>query len=157
MTDKRGTQGSQSDYHRETGSHSQADGVRFDGGTTPGRDRHRILVSCVASWLDIPLYSQLRVSPQVNTENYRSPSLRRGSVGRKRPPHSESPGSRTHRPDQKNLIARVMRGCEHQFRHTTLSITVSHPASIVASTVNRIPTLTAYGESRRKPCALARG
>ena len=43
MTDREGTQGSQSDSHQYTSSHSQADRVRSDGGTTPGRDRHRIL------------------------------------------------------------------------------------------------------------------
>ncbi len=43
MTDERGTPGSQSENHRAAGSDSPADGVRSDGGTTSGRDRHRIL------------------------------------------------------------------------------------------------------------------
>lgn len=43
MTDERSTRGSQSDRHRDAGSHFQTDGIRSDGGTTSGRDRHRIL------------------------------------------------------------------------------------------------------------------
>ncbi len=43
MTDERDTPDNQSDRHRYSGSHFQADGVRSDGGTTSGRDRHRIL------------------------------------------------------------------------------------------------------------------
>jgi hypothetical protein len=43
MTDERGMPGSQSDHHQAAGSHFSAGSVRSDGGTTPGRDRHRIL------------------------------------------------------------------------------------------------------------------
>jgi hypothetical protein len=43
MTDERDIPDSQSDRHRHSGSHFQADSVRSDGGTTSGRDRHRIL------------------------------------------------------------------------------------------------------------------
>jgi len=43
MTDRRDTQDSQSDCHRDADAHSQADRVRSDGGTSSGRDRHRIL------------------------------------------------------------------------------------------------------------------
>ena len=43
MTDERDILDSQSDRHRHSGSHFQADSVRSDGGTTSGRDRHRIL------------------------------------------------------------------------------------------------------------------
>jgi len=43
MTDERDIPDSQSDRHRHSGSHFQADSVRADGGSTSGRDRHRIL------------------------------------------------------------------------------------------------------------------
>ena len=43
MTDERSTLGSQTDRHRDAGSYVQTDRVCSDGGTTPGRDRHRIL------------------------------------------------------------------------------------------------------------------
>ena len=43
MTDERDTPDNQSDRHRYAGSRFQADSVRSDGGTTSGRDRHRIL------------------------------------------------------------------------------------------------------------------
>ena len=43
MTDERGIPGSQSEHHREAGSHFYTGGVRSDSGTTSGRDRHRIL------------------------------------------------------------------------------------------------------------------
>ncbi len=43
MTDESGVPGSQADRYRYSDSHSQADGVRSDGGTTSGQDRHRIL------------------------------------------------------------------------------------------------------------------
>ena len=106
--------------------------------------------SCVASWHDIQPYYRSKVSHRENTENYRLPLLRRGSIVQERPPHCESRGSRIHHPDQKNLIGRVMRGCERQFGHTTQFITVNHPASIVAFTVNRIPILMACSTIRNE-------
>jgi len=43
MTDEGDTPDGQSERHRGAILYVQADGVRSDGGTTPGRDRHRIL------------------------------------------------------------------------------------------------------------------
>jgi hypothetical protein len=99
--------------------------------------------SCVASWRDILPWYRLQVSHRVNTENYRLTLIRRGSVIRERPPHSELRGFRTRHPNQINPIVRVMCGCERRFGHITPSITVNHPASIVAFTVNRIRILMA--------------
>ena len=43
MTDEPDVPGSQAERHRTSGFHSQTDAVRSDGGTSSGRDRHRIL------------------------------------------------------------------------------------------------------------------